>query len=149
MPEGSWLRAALMAACTSRAASSTLRFRSNSSVTLVAPWLLLDWMRATPAMLPSARSSGPATVAAMLSGLAPGRLARTWITGKSTRGSGATGNRRSASRPASSTAMASMALATGRWMKKRARVFTRLASLASAVRGAGPGGRRPGTPPAS
>ena len=38
---GSWPRAALMAACTSRAAASILRFRSNCSVTLVEP----SWLR--------------------------------------------------------------------------------------------------------
>ncbi len=74
-------------------------------------------------MLPSARSSGAATVEAMLSGLAPGRLARTWITGKSTRGSGDTGSRRHASKPISTMLAASITLPMGRRMKKRASAF--------------------------
>ena len=44
-------------------------------------------------MLPSDRSSGVATLEAMISGLAPGRLACTVITGKSMFGSGDTGSR--------------------------------------------------------
>ncbi len=42
MPAGNSPRAALMAACTSRAASSIFRSRENSSVTLVAPWRLSE-----------------------------------------------------------------------------------------------------------
>ena len=42
-------------------------------------------------MRPSVRSSGVATVAAIVSGLAPGSEAETEIVGKSTCGSGATG----------------------------------------------------------
>jgi hypothetical protein len=38
----------------------------------------------TPAICPSTRSSGPATVAAITSGLAPGRLAETEMVGYST-----------------------------------------------------------------
>lgn len=81
MPEGSSVRAALMAACTSRAALSTVRDRSNCSVMRVLPRLELDVISLTPAIAPSARSSGVATVAAMVSGLAPGRLADTEIVG--------------------------------------------------------------------
>ena len=44
-------------------------------------------------MLPSERSSGVATLDAIVSGLAPGRLALTTITGKSICGSGDTGSR--------------------------------------------------------
>ena len=40
-----------------------------------------DVISLTPAMLPSVRSSGVATVAAMVSGLAPGRLAETEMVG--------------------------------------------------------------------
>ena len=91
--DGSWLRAALIAACTSIAASSMLRLRSNCSVTRVEPSEDRDVISLMPAMLPSARSSGVATVAAIVSGLAPGRLAVTEITGNSTCGNGATGSR--------------------------------------------------------
>ena len=89
---GSWLRAALMAACTSRAAASMFRFRSNWSTTVVAPSRLVEVISVTPAMRPNWRSSGVATDEAMVSGLAPGRVAWTWMTGNSTCGSGATGS---------------------------------------------------------
>ena len=81
MPLGSWERAALMAACTSRAASSTLRSRSKRRLTVLCPWMLTELISVMPAMVPSARSSGVATVAAMDSGLAPGMRACTWIDG--------------------------------------------------------------------
>ena len=75
----------------------------------------------SPAMAPSARSSGPATVAAMLVGLAPCRLAVTTTIGVSICGNGATGSCRHASQPASRMASASMVLPMGRRMKKRNR----------------------------
>src|SRR5690554_8235576 len=71
-------------------------------------------MATTPEILPSARSNGVATVVAMLSGLAPGRLALTVITGKSTSGSGATGSKRQLNSPQASSAKASRQLAIGR-----------------------------------
>ena len=79
--EGKSARDALMAACTSLAAESILRFRSNCSVTRVEPVLLLDVISLTPAMTPSRRSRGVATLDAMVSGLAPGRDALTEMTG--------------------------------------------------------------------
>ena len=47
-----------------------------------------------PAMVESWRSIGDATEAAMVSGLAPGKLAEIRMVGKSTAGSAATGNSR-------------------------------------------------------
>jgi len=47
-----------MAACTSRAAESILRFRSNCRLMRVEPLPLLDVISLTPAMTPSLRSSG-------------------------------------------------------------------------------------------
>ncbi len=93
MPAGIWPRAALIAACTSRAAALMSRSRSNCSVMLAAPARLVELMEAMPAMLPSARSSDVATLDAIVSGLAPGSEALTLIVGKSTSGSGATGSR--------------------------------------------------------
>src|SRR6266849_4519560 len=90
---GSWPRAALMAACTSRAAASIFRLRSNCSVMLVDPSWLLEVIWVTPAIRPNWRSSGVATEEAMVSGLAPGRLVRTKIVGKSIRGNAATGKK--------------------------------------------------------
>ena len=75
------MRAALMAAWTSWAALSTVRVRSNCSVMRVLPMLELDVISLTPAIAPSARSSGVATVAAMVSGAAPGKLAVTEMVG--------------------------------------------------------------------
>ena len=47
----------------------------------VLPMLELEVISLTPAIAPRARSSGVATVAAMVSGAAPGRLAVTEIVG--------------------------------------------------------------------
>jgi hypothetical protein len=57
------------------------RERSNCRVTRVEPRELLDVISVTPAICPRMRSSGPATVADMISGLAPGRLAETEMVG--------------------------------------------------------------------
>jgi hypothetical protein len=81
-----------MAACTSRAAASMSRLISNCSMTEAEPSELDEVIWLTPAMRPNWRSSGVATEEAMVSGLAPGRLAPTPITGKSTLGSEATGS---------------------------------------------------------
>ena len=116
-PEGSRLREALMAACTSRAAPSMSRDRSNCSVIRDEPSELDEVISVMPAMRPSERSSGVATVAAMVSGLAPGSEALTEMVGKSTCGSGDTGSRRNAAIPANATPMVSSAVATGRAMK--------------------------------
>src|SRR5215472_7398358 len=85
---GNWPSDALMAACTSRAAASMLRLRSNCKVMLVDPNWLLEVIWLTPAMRPNCRSSGVATDEAMVSGLAPGRPAETLTTGYSTWGMG-------------------------------------------------------------
>ena len=89
----------------------------------VEPSELDDVISVTPAMRPSERSSGVATVAAIVSGLAPGSDACTEIVGKSTCGSGDTGSRRNASAPASATPSVSSVVATGRSMKG-AEMFT-------------------------
>src|SRR5690606_9939992 len=117
IPLGNRLRAALIAACTSRAAPLMSRSRSNWMVMRVEPWLLrlLIWL--TPAMLPRERSSGVATLDAMISGLAPGKLACTVITGKSMSGNGDTGSRPKLTPPSSNIARLSNMVATGRAMK--------------------------------
>jgi hypothetical protein len=68
-------------------------------------------------MRPSVRSSGVATVAAITSGLAPGRLACTLMVGKSTWGRGDTGSSRNAIAPSKTTATASSVVPIGRLMK--------------------------------
>ena len=81
-----------MAACTSTAAPSSLRPRSNSSVIWVEPSEFEDDMEFNPAIVENWFSSGVATAAAMVSGLAPGRLAVTCRVGKSTFGRSLTGS---------------------------------------------------------
>ena len=56
------------------------------------PSTLTEVICATPGICANWLSSGCATVAAMVSGLAPGSLPFTTMVGKSTRGSGATGS---------------------------------------------------------
>jgi len=70
-----------IAALTSCAAASMSRSGENCSVTFVFPMPLLDVMLSMPAMAENAFSSGVATVAAIVSGLAPGRFALTLIVG--------------------------------------------------------------------
>src|SRR5579872_5104736 len=88
---GSCPEAALMAACTSRAAALIFRLRSNWRVIWVSLAALVDVISVTPAIRPNWRSRGVATDEAMVSGLAPGSDACTEIVGNSTSGSGATG----------------------------------------------------------
>ena len=83
--------AALIAACTSWAAPSMSRVRSNWMEMRVEPSELTEVSSVTPAISPSRRSSGAAMVAAMVCGSAPGRLALTRMVGNSTAGRLATG----------------------------------------------------------
>ena len=94
-----------------------LRLRSNCSVTRADPVELVDVISLTPAIVPSRRSSGVATLLAMVSGLAPARLALTEMTGKSTLGSGETGRTKYAAIPASAMPMVKRIVAIGRSTK--------------------------------
>ena len=78
---GKSTRAAAMAACTSRAAESILRFRSNCKLMRAEPVPDDDVISFTPEITPRRRSSGVATDVAMVAGLAPGRLALTEMVG--------------------------------------------------------------------
>ena len=77
----------------------------------------------TPAIVARRRSSGSATVEAMMSGLAPAMVACTTMTGKVTFGSGATGRWKYASKPDKPMAIASNVVATGRLMNSEG-IFT-------------------------
>ncbi len=77
------------------------------------PRELVEVISVTAAMRPNCRSRGVATLDAMVSGLAPGRLAFTLMVGKSTCGRGETGNNRKAVAPARLTAISSSVVATG------------------------------------
>jgi hypothetical protein len=83
---GNWRPAAAMAACTSWAALSRLRLRANCRVMEVDPIEDDETIESSPAMVENCRSSGVATAAAIVSGLAPGSDALTLIVGKSTFG---------------------------------------------------------------
>ena len=82
--DGKVPRAALMAACTSRAAASMSRSRVNCRVMLVDPRELDEVISLTAAIRPNWRSSGVATDEAIVAGLAPGKLALTEMVGNST-----------------------------------------------------------------
>src|SRR6476620_7352911 len=86
--------AIVSAVCTSSAAASILRFRSNWMVMTLVPCDEFDDIEKMPAIVDNWRSMMPATEAAIVSALAPGNVAVTAMVGKSTRGSADTGNRR-------------------------------------------------------
>ena len=69
-----------------------LRFRVNCSVMLVLPMPLVEVIESRPEMVENCFSSGSATEEAIVSGLPPGRLACTWMVGKSTVGRSLTGS---------------------------------------------------------
>src|SRR6267378_2318764 len=78
---------------TSCAAASMLRSSENWMVIELDPKPLDEVMLSIPAMVENCFSSGVATAAAIVSGLAPGRFALTWIVGKSTVGRSLTARR--------------------------------------------------------
>jgi hypothetical protein len=82
----------LIAVCTSVAAPSALRLKANCRMIEVLPSPLHDDMATRPGMAENCISSGVATEVAMVSGLAPGRLAPTEMVGKSASGRAATGS---------------------------------------------------------
>src|SRR3569833_2627918 len=75
-----------IAVCTSCAAASMSRARSNCFVILVLPVLLTEFIEVMSAMALNWRSSGVATAAAMVCVSAPGNLAESLIVGKSAGG---------------------------------------------------------------
>src|SRR3954454_23955373 len=91
--------------------------RSNCTMMRDDPCELHDEISLTPAMVPSARSSGVATLEAIVSGLAPGSPALTEMTGKSTCGRGETASIVNATAPASTIDRLSSVVVTGRRMK--------------------------------
>ena len=86
--------ATVIADWTSCAAASIERERSNWSVICEPPSVLTEFIEERPAMVENCRSSGVATDEAMVSGLAPGRLAVTSSVGRSTLGRSLTGRLR-------------------------------------------------------
>src|SRR5262250_1188205 len=92
------------------------RLKSNCRVILQEPRPLEEVIWVTPEMRPNWRSRGVATAEAIVSGLAPGRLAPTAMVGKSICGRGATGRKRKATTPERKIAMVMSVVATGRRM---------------------------------
>src|SRR5471032_712274 len=92
------------------------RLKSNCRVMRVEPRLLAEVICVTPAICPNWRSSGVATELATVVGSAPGNEVLTLMVGKSTSGSGATGNRLKANTPNNASPAASNVVAIGRWI---------------------------------
>ncbi len=92
MSGGRLRRASAIAVCTSCAAASMLRSSVNCNVICDVPLALAEVICSSPAIAENSFSSGVATAEAMVSGLAPGSPAVTWMVGKSTLGNCATGS---------------------------------------------------------
>src|SRR5476649_2561217 len=114
MPCGSRRAACVIAPCTSTAAPSRLRSSVNSSVTCVEPSELTDVIDSRPAIIENWFSSGVATDAPIVSGLASGSCAVTRSVGKSTLGRSLTGSERYATSPNNAIAAMSRLVAIGR-----------------------------------
>src|SRR5271157_6513857 len=115
-------------ACTSCAAPSMLLLRLNWIVICVFPNALTEFMESTPAMVENWRSRGVATAEAIVSGLAPGRLAVTSIVGKSTFGKSLTGRRRYPMYPNRRIANMTRAVMIGRRIKISA-IFIKIQAI--------------------
>jgi hypothetical protein len=89
----------------------------NWSVIWVLPSELWEFIESMPAMVENCFSKGVATEEAMVSGLAPGSTAETWIVGKSTFGRSETGRRRYAITPKIRMPAITSVVMTGRRMK--------------------------------
>ena len=81
-----------MAACTSRAAPLMSRLSPNCMMIWVLPTEEVEVISVTSAIWPRRRSRGVATLVDITDGLAPGRLAWTWMVGRSTAGRDDTGS---------------------------------------------------------
>src|SRR6185436_20096422 len=110
-----WVRE--IADCTSAAAASMSRSRSNSMTIEVLPCVLLALMVLMPSIVANCLMRGVATDFAIVSGEAPGSEAETLMVGKSVRGRAATGNRPNANRPPTINAIDISSVATGRRMQ--------------------------------
>jgi hypothetical protein len=82
----------------------------------VAPRALVDVIESMPAIVVNCRSSGVATAEAIVSALAPGSVAATWMVGKSTFGRSFTGSSRYAISPKMTMADIRSVVRTGRRM---------------------------------
>src|SRR5262245_42803362 len=115
---GSLREAFAIAAWISCAAASILRSRLNCTVIRPVPRPLTDVMESTPAMAENSRSSGVAIDAAIVAGLAPGKVVVTLMVGKSTFGRAATGRKAYPTMPTSTIAHVNNVVMTGRSMQR-------------------------------
>src|SRR5215470_10893576 len=120
---GSLREALAIAAWMSWAAASIFRLRLNCTVIRPTPSPLTEVMESTPAIAANSRSSGEAIEAAMMAGLAPGKLVVTVMVGKSTFGRAATGRYKYPIRPMSTIARVNDVVMTGRWMHSAGKVM--------------------------
>ena len=111
---------------------------SNWMTIEVLPVLLVLVSSDTPGISPRRRSSGDAMLAAMVSGSAPGRPAKTTMVGMSTLGSGATGRKRTATRPISRIPTARRIVATGRRMNGAEKFTSAALALATTCTSSSP-----------
>jgi hypothetical protein len=118
-----------IAAWISCAAASILRLRLNCTVIRPMPSPLTDVIESTLAMVANSRSSGVAIEAAIVEGLAPGKLVDTAMVGKSTCGSAATGRNVYPTLPTNTIAMVNKAVMTGRWMQRTGSATTNAPQL--------------------
>src|SRR5690242_7113439 len=86
-------------------------------VMLVEPSEFVEVIESMPAMVENCFSRGVATEEAIVSGLAPGREAFTWMVGKSTFGRSLTGSNRYAKMPKIKIAAMTSVVMIGRLMK--------------------------------
>ncbi|CAH0316634.1 hypothetical protein SRABI08_05147 [Pseudomonas carnis] len=113
MSLGSLPDAVLIAAWTSWAAVSMLFSRVNCRVKRLEPKALLEVIWVMPGMALNCTSRGVATDEAIVSGLAPGSCAVTWMVGNSASGSGATARFGKAIIPSNTNAKVNSRVATG------------------------------------
>src|SRR6202022_1549296 len=126
---GSRRCAMVNAVCTSNAAASMLRLRSNWMTIAVVPCDDVEDIDEMPAMVETCPSIGPATDAAMVSALAPGKVAVTAMVGKSTLGSAETGSSRKPNTPNAMIDAVSSVVMTGRRMQSSERVIDQAPAL--------------------
>src|SRR5438445_226763 len=95
-------------------------------VILVCPREFDEVIESMPAMVENCFSNGVATDDAMVSGLAPGREAFTWMVGKSTFGKSLTGRNRYANTPKTRIASMTSVVMIGRLMNSSGMLTARL-----------------------
>ena len=98
-----------------------LRLKSNCRMTLVEPCKLVEFIDVRPEIVENCFSSGSATADAIVSGLAPGKLALTEIVGKSIAGRSATGSTRYDITPNTTMPSVMSVVVIGRLMNRAAR----------------------------